>query len=338
MTGQRLAIRLMIAQAALFAAETAIIHHIGTQVSVLQLAFVRGAAGVVLALVLASGTGLAVVRTRQPVLQLLRGAVSFLYLLAMIYSFGHLPFADATAISYTQVLYIALFSVLILGETVSGLNWAAAAIGIVGALLISKPSFSGWTSAYLLALIATSLNGLAFVLNRYLQREDSEATTMFYTNLVPAIGSLPAVIWAVYPAAPTLVWLPGLILLGPAGVYCGIAAVRHSRAAALGPYTLLRLVIALSAGIVIFHEMPGVSSAIGAGLILGSCFLSSASTKHADSRRPRIACLSKSASIAAAANNDDRDPLPPILRPCPQRASSRAVRRELAPLRSNPSL
>jgi drug/metabolite transporter (DMT)-like permease len=300
MTGQRLAIRLMIAQAALFAAETAIIHQIGAQASALQLAFVRGASGVVLALVLAPGTGFSVMRTRQPVLQLVRGGVAFLYLLAMIYSFGHLPFVDATAISYTQVLYIALFSVLILGETVSGLHWVAAVIGIAGALLISKPSLSGWTSAYFLALVATSLNGLAFVLNRYLQREDSEATTMFYTNLVPAIGSLPALVWAARPAASTLVWLPALAFLGPMGVYCGIAAARHSSAATLGPYTLLRLVIALSAGIVIFHEMPGVMSAVGASLILGSCFLSAVDANNAYSAWLWVVRFSKFAPLAAA--------------------------------------
>lgn len=292
MTGQRLAIRLMIAQAALFAAETAIIHQIGAQVSALQLAFVRGASGVVLALALASQTGLlSVMRTRQPALQLLRGGVAFLYLLAMIYSFGHLPFADATAISYTQALYIAAFSVLILGETVSGAQWAAAAIGITGALLISKPSFSGWTSAYFLALLGTSLNGLSFVLNRYLQREDSEATTMFYTNLVPAVGSLPAVFWAAQPAADTLVWLPGLALLGPLGVYCGIAAARRSGAATLGPYTLLRLVIALFAGVAVFHEMPDAISATGAGLILGSCLLSADYASKAHSRWLWVAFL-----------------------------------------------
>jgi drug/metabolite transporter (DMT)-like permease len=207
---------------------------------------------------------------------------------------------DATAISYTQVLYIALFSVLILGETVSGLLWVAAAIGIAGALLICKPSLSGWTSAYFLALLASSLNGLAFVLNRYLQREDSETTTMFYTNLVPAIGSLPAVVWAVQPAEPTLVWLPGLAVLGPMGVYCGIAAARHSSAATLGPYTLLRLVIALSAGIVIFHEMPDAISAVGASLILGSCFLSARHANNAYLRWLWVVCFSKFAPNAAA--------------------------------------
>jgi drug/metabolite transporter (DMT)-like permease len=234
------------------------------------------------------------------VLQLVRGGVAFLYLLAMIYSFGHLPFADATAISYTQVLYIAVFSVLILGETVSGLHWVAATIGIAGALLISKPSFSGWTSAYSIALLATSLNGLSFVLNRYLQREDSEATTMFYTNLVPAIGSLPAFVWAVHPAAHTLIWLPGLALLGPLGVYCGIAAAKRSSAATLAPYTLLRLVIALLAGIVIFHEIPDAISAVGASLILGSCLLSGGYGNRTNSQRSWLVSFAKPAPIAPA--------------------------------------
>ena len=62
----------------------------------------------------------------------------------MIYSFSRLPFADATAISYTQAGYIVAFSVLILGETVAWQRWAAAAIGIAGALLIAKPAFADW--------------------------------------------------------------------------------------------------------------------------------------------------------------------------------------------------
>src|SRR5579864_3210760 len=261
MTPERFAIQLMIGQAALFAAETALIHRIGARASIMQLALIRSVGGVALAILLA--------------LQLLRGGVSLLYLWVMIYSFAHLPFADATAISYTQAAYIAVFSVLILGEAVSRSRWTAAALGIVGALLIAKPAFSGWTSGYLIALFGTSLNGLSFVLNRYLQREDSEATTMFYTNIVPVIANLPVVATLGLPAPETLMWLPGLLILGPIGMYLGIVAVRYASAAMLGPYTLLRLVMAMAGGIIIFHELPDALGAGGAALILSSCFLSS---------------------------------------------------------------
>ena len=283
MNSERLAIQLMILQAVMFAAETVIIHQIGSQASVMQLALVRGIGGLLFAFAFARGTGLAVVRTRQLPLQLLRGGVSSLYLWVMIYSFSHLPFADATAISYTQAAYIAIFSILILGETVNRSRWAAAGLGIFGALLIAKPAFNGWSYAYVVALVGTSLNGLSFVLNRYLQREDSEATTMFYSSLVPVLGNVPVLFFGGVLSLETLWWAPGLLVLGPVGVYAGIVAVRHANAAMLGPFTLLRLVIAFAGAIVIFRELPDLFSSLGAVLIVASCLLAS---RKPDAHRP----------------------------------------------------
>lgn len=275
MNSERFAIRLMILQAVMFSAETVIIHQIGPQASVMQLALARAIGGLLLAFFFARSIRLAILQTRQLALQLLRGAVSLLYLWVMIYSFGHLPFADATAISYTQAAYVAIFSVLILGEAVSPSQWAAAGLGIFGALLIAKPTFASWSGVYLVALIGTSLNGLSFVLNRYLQREDSHATTMFYSNLVPLLGNTPVLFFAELPPSETLSWLPALLVLGPVGVYAGIAAVRYANAAMLGPYTLLRLVIAFAGAVVIFRELPGVLSSLGVVLIFASCLLAS---------------------------------------------------------------
>ena len=280
MSAERLAIQLMIGQSVLFAAETAMIHQIGSSASVMQLALIRGAAGVVLAFVLARQFGFGVIRTRQLPLQLLRGGVSTLYLWVLIYSFGQLPLADATAISYTAVAYIAGFSALILGEMVTPSQWAAAGIGILGAMLIAKPAFGGWNIAYIVALVGTSLNGLAFVLTRYLQREDTEATTMFYTNLVPVLANAPVLVLAGLPTPATLPWLPGLFLFGPVGVYLGIVAVRHAAASMLGPYTLVRLVIGVMGGVAIFRERPDTVSLLGTALILVSCLLSWAASRN----------------------------------------------------------
>jgi drug/metabolite transporter (DMT)-like permease len=172
-----------------------------------------------------------------------------------------------------QVAYIALFSALILHESVGRNRWLGAALGIAGALLIAKPGFGGWHLVYLVALVGTSLNGLAFVLNRYLQREDNEATTMFYTNAVAVLGNLPVLFMTGPPSLEVLPWLPGVLVLGPLGMYAGIVAVRHANASVLGPYTLLRLVISLAAGIAVFHEVPDSLSFLGAALILGGCIL-----------------------------------------------------------------
>jgi len=294
MNNQRLAVQLMIGQGAFFAAETALIHRIGPGVSLILLALIRAVAGLGLSLLLARRIGLAVLRTSQLPLQLLRGGIGTVYLWVMIFSFGHLPFADATAISYLQAAYIAVFSVLILGEPVTRLHWTGAALGFVGALLIAKPAFAGWHGAYLVALLGTSLNGLGFVLNRYLQEKDTAATTMLYANLVPVVANIPLLMFAGAASASSITLsMPALFFLGPVGMYLGIVATRHAKAATLGPYTLLRLVIGVIGGVVIFHEFPDIFGACGATLIVAGCVLSSSAdplprrTDNADSVRLR---------------------------------------------------
>jgi S-adenosylmethionine uptake transporter len=273
----------MTGQAILFAVETAMIHHIGSRGSAMQLALLRSGGGLTLVGLLAWHTGWSVMKTDQLPLQLLRGFVSVLYLWVLMYSFAHLPFADATAISYTQAAYIAVFSALILNERVTPLRWLATAIGIVGALLIVKPAFLDRNIVYLSVLLGTSFNGLAFVLNKYLQRPggDSELTTMFYVNAVALICNLPVLATTALPAPEVWPWLSGVLLFGPMGMFLGMVAVRHASASSLGPYTLLRLVIASIGGIVFFHETPDLLSWLGIAAILLSCLLAVPSTKPA---------------------------------------------------------
>lgn len=276
MKSQRLAVGLMIVQAILFAVETAMIHHIGSRGSAMQLALLRSGAGVVLVGLLAWNTGWSVLKTNQLPLQLLRGLVSVTYLWVLMYSFAHIPFADATAISFTQVIYIVVFSALILNERVTTLRWISSVIGTAGALLIVKPAFLDRNTVYLIALLGTSFNGLAFVLNKYLQRPggDSEMTTMFYVNAVAVACNLPVLATTSPPEPEVWPWLSGVLLFGPVGMYLGIVAVRHANASILGPYTLLRLVIAIIGGLVLFREIPDLLSCLGVAAILLSCLLS----------------------------------------------------------------
>ena len=275
MNGQRMAVGLMTGQAILFAVETAMIHHIGPRGSAMQLALLRGCGGVILVGFLAWNSGWSVLKTGQLPLQLLRGFVSVLYLWVLIYSFAHMPFADATAISYTQAAYIAVFSALILNERVTILRWIATAIGIAGALLIVKPALGDRNIIYLAVLLGTSLNGLAFVLNKYLQRPggDSELTTMFYVNVIAVLFNLPVLAVSTVPEPEVWPWLSGVLIFGPIGMYLGIVAVRHASASSLGPYTLLRLVIAVIGGIALFREIPDLVSCLGVAAILSSCLL-----------------------------------------------------------------
>lgn len=276
MKNQRLAVGLMIGQAILFAVETAMIHHIGPRGSAMQLALLRSGGGLMLVGLLAWKSGWSVLKTNQLPLQLLRGSVSVLYLWVLMYSFARMPFADATAISYTLAAYIAVFSALILKERVTPLQWTATAIGSIGALFIVKPAFLDRNIVYLIALFGTSFNGLAFVLNKYLQRPggDSELTTMFYVNAVGVVCNIPVLATTALPGPEVWPWLSGVLIFGPVGMYAGMVAVRHATASSLGPYTFVRLVIAVIAGVILFHEIPDLLSWLGVAAILLSCLLS----------------------------------------------------------------
>jgi drug/metabolite transporter (DMT)-like permease len=164
---------------------------------------------------------------------------------------------------------------VILNERVTALRWIATVIGILGALLIVKPAFGDRDIVYLIALLGTSFNGLAFVLNKYLQRPagDSELTTMFYVNAVAVVCNLPVLATTTLPKPEVWPWLAGVLIFGPIGMYLGMVAVRHASASSLAPYTLLRLVIASIGGVVFFREIPDLLSWLGIAAILLSCLL-----------------------------------------------------------------
>src|SRR5205809_8052215 len=100
---------------------------------------------------------------------------------------------------------------------------------------------------------------------------------MFYVNLVSAIGGLcliPAFSAPIeIPDTSAALWLSGVFLLGPLGVYLGIVAVKYAETSTLAPYTLVRLVVGVLSGFLVFHETPALSSIFGAMLILTSCAL-----------------------------------------------------------------
>jgi drug/metabolite transporter (DMT)-like permease len=139
-----------------------------------------------------------------------------------------------------------------------------------------KPAFLDRNIVYLAALLGTSFNGLAFVLNKYLQRAggDSDLTTMFYVNAIAVICNLPVLAMTTLPEPEVWPWLSGVLIFGPIGMYLGIVAVRNASASSLGPYTLLRLVIAIIGGVVLFRETPDLLSWLGVVAILLSCLLS----------------------------------------------------------------
>jgi drug/metabolite transporter (DMT)-like permease len=274
-------------QQLLFAAETAMVHRLGSSLTAMQIALLRGLGGLLLVAVLARGFRWTLFRTEHLWLQLLRGFVGVAYLWVFAYSFSTLPLTDATALSYSQAIYATLFASLILGERIHAWRWSATVIGIFGAMMIVKPGFQSLSGPYLFVLLGTSMNGLGLVLTKHLEHRDSSLTVMFYVNVV-VVACFSAGFTDGISSAQVSPWLLGLVLLGPIGQYLGILAVRYADVSALAPYSYVRLVIATAAALLIFGEVPDTLTIVGATIVLASCVLGAHPSLSFSVRRPFV--------------------------------------------------
>ena len=85
---------------------------LGPTMAIEQLVIVRSAAQflIIMPFVLKSEAGLAIFKTDHIGLHLLRGLLSVSSLYLYFYSFGHLPLAAATAISFTKALFLVVLA------------------------------------------------------------------------------------------------------------------------------------------------------------------------------------------------------------------------------------
>jgi drug/metabolite transporter (DMT)-like permease len=258
----------MLAQQALLTVDTMAIHQLAGHVSLWQLGLLRSAGG--LGLVACLAPGWSVFTTRQPGLQAVRAIATVAYAWVLLYSFARMPFADATALSYTMVIYVALLAGPILGEVVGLRRYAAAVIGLGGAVLIIKPGFSQVSLVYVAVLLGTSLNGLAVLFNRLLQREDSPVTIMLYVNVACLLMFSPGAVEPL-PSLSLWPWLLCVLMTGPAGMFAGIVALRYADASVLAPLTYVRLVLSVAIGAMLFGEPLSLASVLGAAVICAAC-------------------------------------------------------------------
>jgi drug/metabolite transporter (DMT)-like permease len=273
MKSERMGIALMAAQQVLFTLETIAIHQLSGKLSVMQIALLRSIGGLALVACLIPSAGWSALPTSQPRVQVLRAAISIGYLWIFAFSFTAIPFADATALSYTTAIYITLLALPILGEVVGWRRYAAAVVGMGGAMLIVKPGFTQVSWLYAGILLGTALNALALILTKYMQRQDHPVAVMLYVNGLSLIAFLPGIAHP-WPAVFDP-WFLGILVLGPIGVYCGILAVRRADAATLAPYGYVRLVLASIGAFLIFREPPDWLSISGAAIILAACLMGS---------------------------------------------------------------
>ncbi len=268
----RLGVILMILTTFVFASQDGISRHLASEYNVMMIVMIRYwfFALFVIALVSRHKGGLRkVIKTEQPVVQVLRGLILVTEICVMVWAFTLLGLIESHAIFTSYPLLIAALSAPILGEKVGWRRWAAIGIGFVGVLIILRPGFGVFSPAALVPLTSALLFAVYGLLTRYAARKDSSMTSFFWTGVVGAVAMTAVGIFYWEPMSSSdWVWMGILCITGALGHYLLIRTYEVAEASSVQPFAYMQLVFASVIGLTVFQETVEARVIIGAAIVI----------------------------------------------------------------------
>jgi S-adenosylmethionine uptake transporter len=192
----------------------------------------------------------------------------------------YLPLADAIAIFFVEPLLLTLCSALFLGEQVGWRRMGAVLVGLLGAMIVVRPSFATFGLAALLPLGAAMSFALYLLLTRWLSQRENSAHMQFYAGvsgcLVMSVALLVGQSWYISvldPVTPTLAqWglLAALGAIATIGHWLVVIAFKRAPASVLAPLQYLEILGATVLGWFLFDDFPDPVAWLGIAIIIGS--------------------------------------------------------------------
>ncbi|MCG6559047.1 DMT family transporter [Ruegeria sp. 1NDH52C] len=267
-------IALMLAATVVFALQDGISRHLASSYNTYMVVMIRYwfFAAFVIALAARSRGGLrAATRTAQPGLQIFRGLLLAGEICVAVFGFTVLGLIESMAVFICYPLLVAALSGPVLGEKVGWRRWAAIGVGLVGVLIILQPGmgvFNPWAVVPLISALMFALYGL---LTRYAARQDSTATSFFWTGVSGAVAMTAVGLWFWEPMnAADWRWMALLCVSGATGHWLLIKCYEMAEASAVQPFAYFHLMWTAILGITVFGETLRSAVIIGAALIVAA--------------------------------------------------------------------
>jgi drug/metabolite transporter (DMT)-like permease len=275
-----LGIAWMIASMAAFAIEDGFLKIVTKQLPVGQVLMMFGAAGLCVFALMARRAGAAILQTQVLTKNMLfRAVFEFFGRLFYILAIALTPISSATAILQSAPLFVVLGARIFLREKVDAKTWLAIFVGLLGVMIILRPSTEDFSPMSLLAVVGT----LGFVGRDLFSRTAPPSLTKevlgFYgfTNMMIA-GACFAV-WDGKPFVPLqaqqLLMLGAALMVGIFAYTALMIAMRTGSIVEVTPYRYSRLLFGIFIGVAVFDEqldapmLLGCAVVIGAGLFIG---------------------------------------------------------------------
>jgi len=289
-TSRTRAVIAMLAAVALFSLMDAGLKVLSAHYPAFQVAALRGAASLPFVLAWATATtGLKPLLRVRWSLHLLRGVLGVAMMFGFVYALRTLPLSTAYSIFFVAPLLITVLSVPFLGEYVGPRRWIAIAIGLIGVLVVLRPTGDGVLTLAGLAVLLAALGYAASAITvRVLARTDSTQAMVVWLMTMMALGA-GALAWPDWvPLRGEHAWLiAGLGLAGALGQYAITEAFRLGQASMLAPLEYTALLWGVLLDLTIWGVLPDTITWIGAAIIVASgLYLLRRERVHAEAEHP----------------------------------------------------
>jgi drug/metabolite transporter (DMT)-like permease len=185
-----------------------------------------------------------------------------------------MPLAEATAISFLSPLATMVLAIPLLGERVGRIRWSAAAVAMLGALVLIRPGTDAYQPAALIALAAAAFIGMEAILVKRLSDREPPLRILLINNAMGALIAATAAAF-VWTAPSPLQWAMlaalGISMLGAQVLF--IQALRAADASYVVPFFYTTLVFAALYDMALFGDWPDLWSQLGIAIILAGAML-----------------------------------------------------------------
>lgn len=213
--------------------------------------------------------GFAAMKTSRPLQHISRNLIHYGAQLGWFFALTLIPLGQVVSIEFTMPIWTAILAAAFLGERMTIWKIAAIALGIVGVIVIVRPSTGEINPGQLIALAAAVGFGISIAMVKSLTRTENTLAIIFWMLVVQSVaGFFPSIYVWVWPSAWAWGWMGVIAFCGTFSHYCMARAMLYADATVVIPMDFLRVPLSAAAGWLIYSERLDAFTVLGAVLIL----------------------------------------------------------------------
>ena len=293
MTGQRAHLRsvyAMLLAIAMFSLMDTVMKLLAAHYPAMQIAALRGLTSLPLVLAYVGWRGGfgSVFKVRWP-LHILRGVLGIAMLSLFAFALKKLSLAEAYTIFFIAPALITALSVVFLKEVVDAARWSAIGVGLVGVIIVLRPTGAGMLTLGGLAVLgAAACYAVSAIAVRILGRTDSGDNMILWLMLMMSVGAsaLAAPGWLAIRASDVMLLL-AMAVTGFIGQIAITEAFNKGEASKIAPLEYTALAWGVLLDWLLWQSLPDRYTLIGAAIIIASgVYLIRSEHQHASAEHP----------------------------------------------------